>query len=107
MAAGACAPGGREHVRAGARPGLFLARVTRRPDRSARDLDLGLWSLGLARTRRPWDRVAASVPGSSSPHPGDSPERSGAGFLADDPPAHPRAPRKRIRAEHIGGFAAA
>ena len=36
---------------------LFLARVSGGPKRSAGDLDLGLWSLGLARARRPWDRV--------------------------------------------------
>ena len=85
LAAGARAPGERKYSGAGARPRLFLPRVTGRPKGSAGDLDLGLWPLGLARARRSWDRVAASVPGSWSPDPGDSSQRSGAGFLADDP----------------------
>ena len=97
--------GERECPGTGARPGLFLPRVTGRPKGSPGDLDLGLWSLGLARARRPWDRVAASVAGSWSPCPGDSPQRSGAGFLADDPPAHRGAPRERVRTEHTGGVA--
>ncbi len=97
--------GEREYPGAGARPGLFLPRVTRGPKGSPGDLDLGLWSLGLARARRPWDRVAASVPGSWSPYPGDSSQRSGAGFLAEDPPAHRGAPRDRVRTEHTGGVA--
>lgn len=88
---------------AGARPGLFLPRVTGGPKRSPGDLDLGLWSLGLARAPRPWDRVAASVCGSWSSCSGDSPQRSGAGFLAEDPAAHPGSPRYRVRTEHTGG----
>ena len=32
--------------------GLLLAPVAVRPNRAARDLDLGLWSLGLARPHR-------------------------------------------------------
>ncbi len=46
-----------------------------------------------------------AVPGSWSPDPGDSPQRSGAGFLAADPPAHTGAPRERVRTEHAGRVA--
>ena len=89
----------------GPRPGLLLPRVTGGPKGSPGDVDLGLWPLGLARAHRAWDRVAASVAGSWSPYPGDSSQRSGAGFLAEDPPAHPGAPRGRVRTEHTGGVA--
>ena len=41
--------GEREYPGAGARPGLFLPRVTGGPKGSPGDVDLGLWSLGLAR----------------------------------------------------------
>ena len=80
---------GLEHVL-----GFFSLESRDGPKSSPGDLDLGLWSLGLARAPRPWDRMAASVPGSWSPYPGDSPQRSGARFLAEDPPAHPGAPRR-------------
>ena len=91
---------GRECPGAGSRPRLFLPRITGRPKGSPGDLDLGLWSLGLARAPRSWDRVAASVAGSRSAYPGDPSQRSGAGFLAEDPPAHPAAPRDWLRTEH-------
>ena len=89
----------------GVRSGFFLPRVTRRSKGSAGDLDLGLWSLGLAWAHRAWDWVAASVAGSWSPYPGDSSQRSGAGFLAEDPSAHRGAPRERVRTDHTGGVA--
>src|SRR5688572_12118040 len=75
------------------------------PKRSAGNLDMGLWSLGLARSPRSWNRVATSVLIWWSSYPSDSPKRFGEGFLAKDPPAHPRASRNRVRTEHGGRFA--
>ena len=57
--------------------GFFSLESHDRPAGAAGDLDVGLRSLGLARTRRPWDRMAVAVAGSRRPDAGDSPQRSG------------------------------
>src|SRR6185503_9350852 len=101
MAARTREPKGREHVRAGARSRILLARVNERAPRSTRDVDLGLWSVGMARPRRPRCRMAPPVDESRSAYPRDSSERSGARVLANDSAAHTRAPRPRLRAEHV------
>ena len=94
LAAGARSRVPGKSSRAGLRPRLFLPGDSGRPKGSPRDLDVGLWSLGLVRTPWRWDRVAVSVPGSRSPYAGDPPQRSGARLLAEDPPAHTAAPRE-------------
>src|SRR5687768_11806421 len=59
----------------------------------------------MARPHRPWNRAAASAPGSRRSNPRDSPPGSGEGFLATDPPAHRGTARERVRTEHAVGFA--
>ena len=95
----------RECPGAGSRPRLFLPRVTRGPNipLATWTWDCGRWGwLGHVGHGIGW--LSQSLR-SRSPDPGDSSQRSRARFLAEDPPAHPGAPRRWVRTEHAGGAA--